>query len=109
MFKYEKNSVIVVHFIEDEQLQDPEPLRKFLREILAEGNTKLLIDLGNVTYISSSVLGILITTYQELKQINGDLKLLNIQPGVSNLFKITRLDRIIEIYHDENAAIKSFG
>ena len=29
MFKYEKNSVIVVHFIEDEQLQDPEPLRKF--------------------------------------------------------------------------------
>ncbi len=103
-----RGSVCVVSFDEDEQLRDAEPLRDFIRELIDENNHYILMDMANVTYISSSVLGVLITTYRELQTKNGTLKLVNLQPSVSNLFSITRLDRIIEMFNDIETALKSF-
>jgi len=103
-----KGSVCVVSFDEDEQLRDPEPLREYIRELLDQGQNQILIDMANVTYISSSVLGVLITTYRELQSSNGTIKLVNVQPSVSNLFSITRIDRIIEMFNDIDTALKSF-
>lgn len=108
MLRTTEGSVTVISFDEDEHLRDPEPVRDFMRRIIDEGNHQILVDLANVAYISSAVLGLWITLFRELKEKNGSLKLVNIQPSISHIFNITRLDRIIEMFNDRETAIKSF-
>jgi len=107
--RQDAGEVTVLSFAGVDQLYDPEQLRTLILEVVSKGRVKLLIDFANITYISSSILGCLITTYRELKEKNGHLKILNVQPGVSNVFVITRLDRIIEMFNDRETALKSFG
>jgi len=100
-------SVTILQF-ELEELRDPEPLRNAISLHLQEGRKDFLFDLENIVYISSSVLGLFITLYKDLKEQGGRLKLVNAQPSVTNLFEITRLDKILEMYNDRNVALQSF-
>jgi anti-anti-sigma regulatory factor len=50
----------------------------------------------------------LITSFRELESKGGSLKLLNVQPSVSSVLEITRLNRILEMFNDEETALKSF-
>ncbi|RJP30558.1 MAG: anti-sigma factor antagonist [Candidatus Omnitrophota bacterium] len=101
--------VTTLSFDEEEQLRDAEALRDYLNAIINEGRLHILLDLKNATYISSSVLGCFITTFRQLVQKGGKLKLASIRPNVANIFEMTRLDRIIEILSDRKTAYKSFG
>jgi anti-anti-sigma factor len=105
----DQGNITIISFDGEDQFYDPEPLQKAIQIFLDEGRTFLLIDFETIGYISSSVLGCLITTYRELKEKNGQLKVLNVQPSVSNVFEITRLNRIIEMFNDRDKALKSFG
>ena len=100
-------SVTIITF-EVDDLRDPEPLRQAILKQLQDGRKDFLIDLENIVYISSAVLGFFITLYKDLKEQGGRLKLVNTQPSVSNLFEITRLDRILEMYCDRITALNSF-
>lgn len=100
--------VTILSFESDDQIRDPEPLREIISDICREGRKNILIDLENITFISSSVLGFLITSYQHLKNKDGQLKLLNVQPCVYNVFELTRIDRIIEMFNDRQTALQSF-
>lgn len=108
MMRTDEGGVTIISFNEDERLRDPEPLRVFLRQTIDEGHYQILLDLANVTYVCSAVLGLWITTFQELQKRKGNLKFVNIQPSISHIFNMTRLDRIIEMYNDRETALKSF-
>ena len=101
------NSVTIISFDMDE-LRDPEPLRNVVATHIKEKRKDFLIDLENVIYISSSVLGLFITLHKELKEQNGRVKLVNAQPSVSSLLEMTRLDKILELFNDTKTALKSF-
>jgi len=101
-------SVTVLSFEEDEHLNEPETLQEAMKAAIAEGRSDFLIDLENVVYVSSSVLGFLITTFRQMQKTGGNLKLLHVQPCVSNVFRITRLDRILEIFNDLETALASY-
>lgn len=103
-----ENGVLVISFMEDDQLRDPDPLKDFIQKHVKEGNTKILLDLENVTYISSSMLGLFISISRDLSSNTGKIKILNPQPGISNVFRMTRLDRIFEMFNDRDTALKSF-
>ncbi|MFB3784867.1 MAG: STAS domain-containing protein [bacterium] len=102
-------SVTVVSFEVEDQFNDPEPLRQVITERMDAGFKDFLIDLENIVYMSSSSLGFIITLYQQLKKKGGRLKLMKAQPSVSNLIEITRLDRLLEMFDDQDTALRSFG
>ncbi len=106
--RQDHDSVSILTFEGEDQIQNPEPLRDTIMDICREDRKNILIDMGNVTFISSSVLGYFISSYQHLKEKDGHLKLLNVQPCVYNVFELTRIDRIIEIYNDRQTALDSF-
>lgn len=101
--------VTVFSFREEDQLREPDALALTISQAIEQDRRFFLIDMGNVSYISSSVLGLFITTMRELKVNNGAIKLLNPQPSVSNVLRMTRLDRVIEMFNDRSAAMKSFS
>ncbi len=77
--------------------------------LIDEGARKIVFDFSNVDHLSSSALGMLITIKKRLDGVNGTLKLCNIQSQIFQVFKITRLDKLFEIYDTATEALTSFA
>ncbi len=68
----------------------------------------LLLDFKNVEHLSSAALGMLITLNKNVAGQSGQLKLSNIKPQIFEVFKITRLHKVFDIYDSAAAAKASF-
>jgi anti-sigma B factor antagonist len=83
-------------------------LRDTVREILAKGQKKILLNLADVNYIDSSGIGELVSAFTTTKNQNGELKLLKLTKKVNDLLQITKLYTVFDVKDDETAAVKSF-
>ncbi|MBN1942482.1 MAG: STAS domain-containing protein [Phycisphaerae bacterium] len=83
---------------------------KKLQEMIAQAPVpKMVIDFRNVTNMSSSALGMLITLHKRIREANGQLRLCNIQPTIEEVFKITRLNEIFQICKGQDEAVATIG
>ena len=76
---------------------------------LGPTGTKLMLDLTEVPLLDSSALSAIVATLQKLRKTDGKMVLLNPQKSVMNVLKVTRLDSVLEVYSDEDTAIKAFN
>jgi len=83
-------------------------LRHTVRGLLDGGNTKILLNLGDVTYIDSSGIGELVSGFTAVRSRGGELKLLNLTKKVHDLLQITKLFTVFDVYTDEHTAVQSF-
>jgi anti-sigma B factor antagonist len=83
-------------------------LREAVKDLLAKGQKKILLNLGDVTYIDSSGIGELVSAFTSVRNQGGELKLLNLTKKVHDLLQITKLYTVFDIKDDEAAAIQSF-
>jgi len=70
---------------------------------------KVLLDLGKVSWMDSSGLGVIVSGHTTLSRAGGALKVLNVTKKIRELFIITKLITIFETFDDEQAALASFG
>ena len=84
-------------------------LRDLLRDLVSEGNKKILLNLRNVNYIDSSGLGELVSAFTSMRSQGGELKLLNLTKRVRALLQITKLLTVFDITDDEATSVKSFS
>lgn len=84
-------------------------LRDIVRDMIAKGNKKILLNLGDVTYIDSSGIGELVSAFTTVRNGGGELKLLNLTKKVHDLLQITKLYTVFDITDDEASAIQSFA
>jgi len=83
-------------------------LRKTIRDLLEDGQTKILLNLGDVNYIDSSGIGELVSGYTAVRNREGELKLLNLTKKVHDLLQITKLFTVFDVYSDESTAVTSY-
>jgi anti-sigma B factor antagonist len=83
-------------------------LRDTIRDLLAKGDKKVLLNLGDVTYIDSSGIGELVSAFTTTRNQGGELKLLNLTKKVHDLLQITKLYTVFDVKDDEAEAISSF-
>lgn len=83
-------------------------LRDLIREALAGGHRKILMNLAGITYLDSSGLGELVSGYRLVKSQGGELKLLNLNKKVSDLLHVTKLYTVFDIHTNEAEAVSSF-
>jgi len=79
-----------------------------INELIDKGEKKLLFNLKELIYLSSSGLRVFIATLRKLKEISGVLKISEIQNNVAKIFKIVEFDDIFEMYPSTDEALKSF-
>ncbi len=84
-------------------------IRDSVRELLSKGQKKILLNLGDVSYIDSSVIGELVSAFTTVRNQGGELKLLNLTKKVHDLLQITKLYTVFDVKEDEAAAVKSFN
>ena len=69
----------------------------------------IVLSFNNVKLFSSSALGMLIRMNKRVEEGGGTLKLCQIAPPLLEIFVITRLDKLFDIYTDRNQAVSSFS
>ena len=84
-------------------------LRDVLRELTAKGDQKILLNLGDVSYIDSSGIGELVSGFTTVANKGGTLKLLNLTKRVKDLLQITKLYTVFDVHEDEAHAVRSFA
>jgi anti-sigma B factor antagonist len=84
-------------------------LRDTIRDLVGKGQKKILLNLGDVTYIDSSGIGELVSAFTAVRCEGGELKLLNLTKKVHDLLQITKLYTVFDIKDDEATAIKAFA
>ncbi|HEV8131126.1 MAG TPA: STAS domain-containing protein [Acidobacteriota bacterium] len=76
--------------------------------LTSQGHINFIIDLSFLPYIDSSGLGEVIRRHTRLRQRGGQLKLLNPSDRLQKLLRRTKLDSVLEVFHSEDEAIRSF-
>ncbi len=89
--------------------QETDDLRNSIKKLSDEGNLKLVIDLGEVSYLNSSALGVLIAAHANYAKRSGKIKLCQLNKNLENLFVITKLSLIFDSYPNQVEAIASFS
>ncbi len=107
----EADGVTIVAFRQSQILDAMtiERMSASLKELIdSSENRRFIFDFSKVTYLSSSALGMLIGLQRRIAQKGGQLKLTGIQNGIMEVFRITKLDTVFDIYKDTTAAIEAF-
>lgn len=79
-----------------------------LEDLIAEGRKNILLDLKEVKWVNSTGLGILIGGMSKLKKIDGVMKIVNLSERIDNIFSVTKLNLVFEVFTDEVTALRSF-
>lgn len=82
--------------------------RDTIRDLAAKGEKKILLNLGEVSYIDSSGIGELVSAYTTVTNVGGVLKLLNLTKRVKDLLQITKLSTVFEMHENEAEAVASY-
>ncbi|MBK8550744.1 MAG: STAS domain-containing protein [Ignavibacteria bacterium] len=87
---------------------ETDELRDSIKKYAELTNKKLIIDLGDVLYLNSTALGVLISAHANYSKREGKIKLCQLNKNLENLFVITKLALIFDSYPTQEEAIKSF-
>ena len=109
--EYTENAVIAT-FTDAKILEEKDirALQETLMPLIEEVEAvNLVLVFCNVEFLSSAVLGLLIRVSKKVYERDGQLKLCNISPRIYEVFKITRLNKIFDIYPDIDSASASLA
>lgn len=84
-------------------------LRSTIRDLVESGRTKIILNFLQVNFMDSAGVGELAGAYLPVKSRGGELKFLNPAKKVHAMLQITKLDKVFEVYTDEQTAIQSFS
>jgi anti-anti-sigma factor len=86
-----------------------ERLRKYFHDLIKQERKKIIVNLADISKVSSTGFGILIGRRKEVREIGGDLVLMNFQEQVKHPFYIMELNRLFKTFESEEEALQHFA
>jgi anti-sigma B factor antagonist len=83
-------------------------MRQTFDDLLNAGETRFVVDLGEVGMVDSSGIGALVRCLTSAKQRSGSLKLLKPSKFAVQTLRMTGLLSLFEVFQDESEAVSSF-
>jgi len=104
-----QENVVIVAVSGDVDAQSAPQLDDCLSELVGQGEQNYVIDLSAVPFMDSSGMATLVKLFKRIRIGHGDVKLAGLRTEILNIFQITRLDRVFDIFDSQSEAIASFG
>ena len=102
----ELNGVKIIKLAGQVRISTQNEFKDLLDDLVKENEGKTVImNMDGIIYMNSAGLGIMIDTYKKFKEMKGRMVLCNLLPDIMKLFEVTKLNRFIEIYHNEGEAM----
>lgn len=109
--EYAENATVVI--LTDEKILEEKDIRALQESIMSvieqAERINLVLDFRNVRSLSSAVLGLLIRVSKKVYERDGQLRLCSINSRIYEIFKITRLTKIFDIYKDREGALEGLS
>jgi anti-sigma B factor antagonist len=83
---------------------DTEQFLKQVRDVVAEGRQKVIVDMGGVAWVNSSGLGALIAAWTALQETGGKMTLVRVSRRIEQILTVTKLNTVFQIHADEESA-----
>lgn len=97
-------SYAVIHVSGDIDLYTSPQLRQEMLKLATKKNMTILVNFRDVTYMDSSGVATLVETLQLTKRNGGKLRLFHLAQPIKDLFELSRLDRVFDVYETEQQA-----
>jgi len=88
---------------------ETEELEQTIKKLGDDGNKYLIINLGETQHLNSTALGVLISAHSNYVRRGGQMKLCSVDKRIENIFVITKLSLVFDVYPSEEQAIASFA
>ena len=88
---------LVVNVKGDIYIDQADELLQTFNDIIKKGSKEVLLDIDGLKSISSSGIGKIVLLYKELQKKNGTLKIQGANKTIMEIFKIVKLDKLVEI------------
>jgi anti-sigma B factor antagonist len=88
--------------------KETDELQGKIKELGEAGNRKLLINLGQTTFMNSVSLGVLIAGHSSYAKRDAQMKLCAVDKKIQNIFVVTKLSLVFDVYDTEAQALASF-
>lgn len=89
--------------------EESNALREKVKSMIAEGKKKVVLNMGNITFIDSAGLGTLVAAHHSAKSQGASLKLAHLGSKFQEVLQITKLLTVFDVYGTEAEAVASFG
>lgn len=109
--QYVENAV-AVSFSDEKILEDKDiqNLQESIMSVIEQvDKINLILDFGNVRFLSSAVLGLLIRVSKKVYEKDGKLRLCNINSKIYEIFRITRLTKVFDICKDLDESLETLS
>jgi anti-sigma B factor antagonist len=83
-------------------------LTRTMQELVESNKLQVVLDMEKVAYMDSPSIGEIVSWQKRLLEKGGSIKIAKPSQTVMNLFQITKLNRVFDIFGDQNDAIASF-
>ena len=80
-------------------------LHEYVKELIDKGKTKVVMDMGKITWFGSTGLGALLASYTSLKDNGGDLKIARATRKIRSVFMFTQIIKVLENYDTVEEAV----
>lgn len=80
-------------------------MRTTIKDLITQGNKKLILNLQGVKYMDSSGVGELVSTYTSVSNAGGKLVLVGVTGKILDLLQITQLLQVFEVYTSVEEAL----
>jgi len=88
---------------------ETEELEKTIKSLSEAGNKSLIINLAETQHLNSTALGVLISAHSNYVRRGGQMKLCSVDKRIENIFVITKLSLVFDVYPSEDQAVASFA
>lgn len=88
---------------------ETDELEQAIKQLGEAGNKSLIINLGETQHLNSTALGVLISAHSSYVRRGGQMKLCAVDKRIENIFVITKLSLVFDVYATEEQAIESFS
>ncbi len=104
----EHGTVVILSLTGRLDLSNGGKLKEEIKRLLTSGKSSIHLNLGNVEFVNSSGLGALVSIMKEIRLQKGRLTLSDLADYVQEIFDITQLSHIFEIFATEKEALSSY-
>lgn len=88
---------------------ETDELEQTIKSLGEAGNKHLVINLAETQHLNSTALGVLISAHSNYVRRGGQMKLCSVDKRIENIFVITKLSLVFDVYPNEEQAIASFA
>ena len=103
------SGVKVVHLKGHLDLETAPKVKPPLMELSKKAHCKIVLDLGETSYISSFGLSLLLQVNEQVRAVSGRLVLADLHPFAKQVFDTTQLGSVFKVYDTVEAAVKAMG